>query len=293
MEIFGKEVKIRSHYCRYFEGEAMPVDSPYVLFYVKFKGCNANCPFCEYQNDAQNFNEDKYFEIIEEIRKKIWIKKIAFSGGEPTLHIDNLKSILRKTRNLLPKTAIVLNTNGTNLTEVFQDRDLVAVIDNISISRHHYDDKINNEIFGVETISSKELKGLRKNIRRKSLFHLSCNLIKGYIDNKEEVYKYLEYANSMKIKSAGFISLMPINDFCKDNFVDFNKLDSLNENFRIIKEWGYEDICKCYNYIYIPRDYKRIIKVYHKNTYRPADIDINLSFDGETLRNGFSGKIIY
>jgi pyruvate-formate lyase-activating enzyme len=293
MEIFGKELKLRSHYCRYFGGEAMSVDSPYVLLYVKFKGCNANCQFCEYQDDAQNFNEDKYFEIIEELRKKIWIKKISFSGGEPTLHIDNLKSILRKTRNLLPNTSIVLNTNGTNLTEVFQDKNLVAVIDNISISRHHYDDKINNEIFGVETIPSKELKELRKNIRRKGLFHLSCNLIKGYIDNKEDVYRYLEYANSMKIKSVGFVSLMPINDFCKDNYVDFNKLDLLNENFRIIKEWSYEDICKCYNYIYIPRDYKRIIRLYHKNNCRPTDVDINLSFDGETLRNGFSGKIIY
>jgi molybdenum cofactor biosynthesis enzyme MoaA len=293
MEIFGQEVKLRSHYCKYFEGDAKPVDSPYVLLYVKFKGCNANCMFCEYQDDAQKFNGKKYFEIIEELKNKVFIKKIAFSGGEPTLHLKELKSILRKTRNILPYTSIVLNTNGVNLTEVFEDRDLIAVIDNISISRHHYDDKINNEIFQTETISSKDLTKLRKNIRRKGLFHLSCNLIKGYIDNKEEVYNYLEYANSMKIKSVGFISLMPINEFCKANFADFNKLDLLNENFRIIKEWNYEDICKCYNYIYIPKDYKRIIHVYHKNTYHPTDININLSFDGETLRNGFNGKIIY
>ena len=293
MEIFGKDIKIRSHYCKFYQDEERKIEQPYVMMYVKFKGCNANCLFCEYKSDALKFNEEKYFEIINELKEKIWIKKISFSGGEPTLQLDTLKRVMRKTRLLSPETFMVVNTNGVNLKEVFEDRSFVSVVDNFAISRHHWDDDKNNDIFGTETISSEDILSLRKNIRRKKIFHMSCDLIKGYIDSKEEVINFLEYANHMKIKSIGFVSLMPINDFCKQHFVDFNDLDLLNENFRKTQQWTYEDICRCSNYIYIPKDYKRIINVYTKNTYKPFDVDINLSFDGENLRNGFNGDIIY
>ncbi len=294
MELFGKEINLRTHYCKYFENDAQEVEEPYALLYVRQKGCNAKCLFCEYQDDAQTFNEDKFYKILEELEDKVRVKKVAFSGGEPTLHLDKLSRIIKKTRTVLPGAYIVVNTNGVNLKEVFKDKSLIGIIDNFSISRHHYDDDKNNEIFGTKTISSEDLRKLRKNIRKKSIFHLSCNLVKGYIDSKEEIFKFLEYSNYMKIKSVGFVSLMPINDFCKDNFIDFNGLDLLDENFRMTTEWTYEDICKCNNYVYIPKNYERIIKVYYKNTYKPECININLNFDGENLTNGFSStNVIY
>lgn len=293
MELFGKDVKLRTHYCKYFDKEIQEVEETYALLYVRQKGCNAKCLFCEYQNDAENFNEDKFYAILDELKDKVWVKKVSFSGGEPTLHLDKLARIIKKTRVALPGAYIVVNTNGVNLDEVFEDKSLVAIIDNFSISRHHYDDDKNNEIFGTKTISSENLKKLRKNIKKKSIFHLSCNLVKGYIDNKDEIYQFLEYANWMKMRSVGFVSLMPINDFCKDSFIDFNGLDLLSNRFMMTQQWTYEDICRCNNYIYITNDYEKIIKVYYKNTYRPECININLTFDGENLRNGFNDNIIY
>ena len=292
MELFGKEVRLRKHYCKYYSNEPKEVDTPYVLLYVRQKGCNAKCLFCEYQDDASPFNEDKYYTILDELKDKIRVKKVSFSGGEPTLNLERLSRIIKRTRHSLPGTYIVLNTNGVNLTELFEDKSLVACIDNISLSRHHYDDTKNNEIFGTETISTDDIWKLKKNIKKKGLFHLSCNLVKGYIDNKDEIYNFLEYSNSLKIKSVGFISLMPINTFCKDNFINFNELELLGENFRTTEEWSYEDYCKCFNYIYIPKNYERIIKVYYKNTFKPECIDINLNFDGENLTNGFSSNDI-
>jgi len=292
MEIFGKNVNLRTHYCKYFQGELKPVIDPYIMLYVKFKGCNAKCNFCEFSDDVYDFDEDKYFKIIKELKDNIHVKKISFTGGEPTMNINDFKKLIFETRKILPNTMIVVNTNGMNLVELFKDVHLISKINNFSISRHHYDDSKNNEIFGVETITTKELKKLRKGTRRKNLFHLSCNLIKGYIDNKDDVKNFLEYSNYLKIKSVGFVSLMPINEFSKENFIDFNSLDLFNENFRMIKEWSYEDICKCNNYIYIPNNYKRIIKVYYKNTYRPFDMNVNLTFDGKNLKNGFSNNNI-
>jgi len=293
MELFGKEVNLRTHYCKYFDKESYPVEDPYTLLYVRFKGCNAHCKFCEYQNDANIFNEEKFFNILNELKGKVIVKKIAFTGGEPTMDLDKFKHIITETRRIIQDTYLVVNTNGSKLKELFTDPRITAKIDNFSISRHHYDDDKNNEIFGIETISTKDLKKLRKQTGRKKLLHLSCNLTKGYIDNEKEVINFLEYANYLKMKTVGFVSLMPINDFSKDNFIDFNALDLLNENFRKIKEWSYEDICKCNNYVYIPKDYKRIIEVYYKNTYKPECININLTYDGENLKNGFSNNIIY
>lgn len=96
MELFGKEINIRTHYCKLFDNPAEEVENPYVLLYVKQKGCNAKCLFCEYQNDASPFNEEKFYEILNELKDKIKVRKVAFSGGEPTLNLDRLSKIIKK-----------------------------------------------------------------------------------------------------------------------------------------------------------------------------------------------------
>lgn len=40
-----------------------------------------------------------------------------------------------------------------------------------------------------------------------------CNLINGYIDSRDEVFKYLDWANELGINDVGLVSLMPVNDY--------------------------------------------------------------------------------
>lgn len=136
------------------------------------------------------------------------------------------------------------------------------------------------------------MKIIQENSKNKNILHLSCNLIKGYIDSKEEIYKFLEFASSIGIQSVGFVSLMPINDYCKDNLIDFNTLDLVNDRFNLTKVWSYENYCKCNNYVYIPKNLNNVNKVYYKNTYNPFDGNTNLSFDGKNLKIGFTENII-
>lgn len=47
MELFDKEIKLKKYNCRYFDAEPTKVDIEKIALYVRFKGCNASCSFCE------------------------------------------------------------------------------------------------------------------------------------------------------------------------------------------------------------------------------------------------------
>ena len=184
-----------------------------------------------------------------------------------------------------------MNTDGFRLKQLFEDP-ISKMFTNIHISRHHYDDVRNSEIFDTETPTAEELKWAQSTTENKSQIQLSCNLIKNYIDNKEEMYKYMEWVNSLEINNIGFVSLMPVNKYSMDNYIGFNMKDLINERFNVTREWSYKDSCECTNYIYIPEDLRNTIRVYHKNTYRPFDINETIIFDGENVKLGYEGEII-
>jgi len=291
IELFGKQIPVRSHYCKFYDYEPESIE-PYVNIYVRSKGCNAKCKFCEFYNDASPFNYDKYLSILNEVKNKVRVKKFAFTGGEPTLNYEQFRKNVLLTREHYPDVVFVLNTNGLNLNKLKKDEEIYNQIDSISLSRHHYIDEINNQILGFNSILAEDIKEIQSNSQDKNLINLTCNLTKSYIDSKEEIYKYLEFADSINIQNVGLVSLMPVNDYCKENLIDFNSLDLVSDRFNLTKVWTYENYCRCNNYIYIPESLHNVIRVYYKYTYNPYDININLVFDGENLTTGFTNNII-
>jgi len=291
MILFGNKINIKSYNCSLFKQAPVKKEKETIALYVKFKGCNASCNFCEYKNNASDFDFKKYKEILLHLKENIWVNKINLTGGEPTLNQPLFKKVLKLTREIFPETYLILNTNGYNLLKLSKNKNIYPLISNISLSRHHYENEKNNEIFRCNTINSKDIDNLN-NISKTWQFHVTCNLIKGYIDNKEEVYKYLDWVASINVASCSFVSLMPINEYCKDNFIDFEKLNLEGERFKLTKEWNYEDKCKCNNWAYLTNNKNGWVKVYTKNTYKPLDITTSLVFDGKNIRAGFNEKII-
>jgi len=290
VELFGKSIQTRTHYCSLDDQPEQEITEPYLNLYVRTNGCNAECKFCEFQSIAYKFDEEKYINILNELKSKIRIKKVAFTGGEPTLNYSHFKNIVNITREIFPNIGIVLNTNGLYLSKLSEDTELLNKIDNIALSRHHYKDKINNQILGFKSSSTKELKSFSK----KDILHFSCNLLKEYIDNEKDVYKFLEFASNVGVYSVGLVSLMPINDYCKARFVGFDSLNLISDRFNITKEWTYKDCCLCKNFIYIPKKLENLVKVYYKNTYKPSSTHLtDLTFDGKHLMQGFRNEIIY
>jgi len=291
VEIFGREIPLRTHYCHIFGKENSEVDEPYVNLYVRTKYCNAKCQFCTFADDASNYNEKKYIEVLKEISSKIRIKKIAFTGGEPTLYWDKFKSSVLIAKDMCPDANLSMNTNGFRLQQLFEDP-ISKLFQNIHISRHHFDDALNDEIFIAKTPTGEEIKWAQSMTEDKYQIQLSCDLIKGYIDNKEKLYQYMDWTNTLEVNNIGFVSLMPVNKYSRDNYIGFNMKDLISDRFNVTKEWSYKDSCECTNYIYFPENLRESIRVYHKNAYAPFDINETIIFDGENVKLGFDGEII-
>jgi len=294
INLFNKDITLRDKYCKFFGNEGSDITEPYINLYVRFKGCNADCLFCEFKEVANHFNFRKYEEVLNEIRNKnIELRKIAFTGGEPTLNYNRFKDVLKHTRDVSPNTYISLNTNGLKLVDMFSDS-TVDMLDNIALSKHHYIDELNNKLLGFKSISNKEISEIQSTHNRTELMHFSCNLVKGGIDTNDKVVQFLENANELNVFSVGFSSLMPVNDYCKENFVDINILE-LNDNFFNSKQFDDTGHCMCRNYLYTPKVFKdEHVQLYLKNTYKNQESTNSLIFDGENLRYGFGqDNIIY
>ena len=295
INLFDTEVKLKTHYCSFFGKEHQEVETPYVNLYLRTKNCNARCPFCTYHSDANKWNEKRYLEVLKEITSKIKIRKVAISGGEPTLYWDNFKSMAQIAQEWAPDAELSLNTDGLRWERLFSDP-IYKDFDFIQLSRHHYDDKINDKIFNTQTPSSEMIKEVAKIQTNEHQIQFRCNLIQGYIDNKVEVFKYLDWMNSLDINDVGLVSLMPVNEFSKENFIYFHIKELIGDNFMLTKKQErHGGGCECFNYVYMPPDeqFRRPIRVYHKNTFAPQDIQETLVFDGYNVRLGFEGPIIY
>ena len=295
INLFGVDVKLKTHFCSLLGQEHRKVEEPYINLYIRTKYCNARCPFCTYHSDASKWNEKRYIEVLKELSSKIRIGKLAFSGGEPMLYWENFKSMVQIGKDFTPDSEFSLNTDGLRWERFFSDP-IWKGFDYIQLSRHHYDDKINDQIFKTKTPTSEMIRAVSEIQLNPHQIQFRCNLIKGHIDSKEEVFKYLDWSNSVGINDIGLVSLMPINDFSRENFIYFHIKELIGENFLLTKtQQRHGGGCECFNYVYMPSEdeFRRPIRVYHKNTFAPNDIHETLVFDGYNIRLGFEGPIIY
>lgn len=293
MKLFGKEIELQEYSCSGLLGIARKM-RPFVNLYVKVTdGCNAHCRFCCNAGKSKSpvFNLSKLFECIEEInRRGIRLNRICLTGGEPSLCYDRVGEIVKFVREApyCTSTQLQLNTNGLSV----ESHRLMRLHrpDVISISLHHYDVERLQEIYGSKiTADIADYRGVDP---RK--LNVSCNLIKGYIDNAEEVKKYLDFVASNGIRTVGFVSLMKINDYCRERFIDYSEIefDSI-PNLILTRERHHEFHCKCCNYLYRSVN-GSMVEVYMRANLVPEYCASSLLYDGEYLRQGFhNDNIIY
>lgn len=85
----------------------------YPTVFVRLHGCNLNCSFC----DTRYSKEGGYTEYDpRELANSILERRsnfIVFTGGEPTLQMDELKITIGAIRKGDPLKSIAIETNGT------------------------------------------------------------------------------------------------------------------------------------------------------------------------------------
>lgn len=168
--------------------------------------CNGKCNFCFWKEskDIHSHYIKKLKSILNSIPEDFY--QISLTGGEPTLSkylVDILKAIDRN-----KYTKVVLTSNGTNLSNFLDqfNSDVGPIsdyVDHINISRHHYSDKINNEIFKTKTIDGENLFYL---VERIQSFGIDVTFNCVLTDNLKSKDDILNYINCAKRLNADYIS---------------------------------------------------------------------------------------
>lgn len=292
VDFYGKQIAVKEFDCSL--GTLNPERiSPFVNLFVKVtNGCNARCLFCS-NADAKptykTFDIDKLEDIVLKLKEQsIKVNRLNITGGEPSVVSPLVENILqRMDGKVFDDIHLHLNTNG--LLPQSQELMRHPRWDSISMSLHHYDiDKL-SELYGC-MIHEDAFKFEEVN---KQKLNVSCNLIKGYIDNPEEAHKMLDFALELGIPRIGFVALMKVNDYCKERFIDLEDIhiDTIPHVY-FTKSMNRGKDCKCSNYLY-NKDLK-ILEIYMRNYANPQYCESSLMFDGEYLRQGFhDNNIIY
>lgn len=292
MVIFGKNILIKTHGCNIMDEPGRPIIPSVNIFVKVTKGCNAHCLFCsnaDSESPSTPFNVTKLIEVIHELKSNnIYVNRVNITGGEPSVVPQLVEHILETTMHeKLDDIHIHLNTNGL----LCQSQELMRHPrwDSISMSLHHYEiDKL-SELYGCRIPQDAfTFEGVNKQI-----LNVSCNLIKGYIDNPKEAKIMLDFALDIGIPRIGFVALMKVNDYSKEHFIDLEDIhiDTIPHVY-FTKSMNRGTNCKCSNYLY-NRDLK-ILEIYMRNYTNPQYCESSLVYDGEYLRQGFhDNNIIY
>lgn len=278
--IFNKPIKVKTFDC------TGGYSDPRVNIFVRITNkCNANCKFCSDKSCSKvsrEFNVEKLLDIITEIeRNEITVNKLNITGGEPsTVPLIKILGFLESIPDYIHAH---LNTNGIS----DESRDLMKLDrwNSISMSVHHYSIPKIMEIYGIKKLPINYLNFSKIDL---SKVNFSCNLIKGYIDNYKEILQFCESAKETKIKRVGFVGLMPMNQYSKENNIRFHHLPIPKED--LDNDWVWKGslcrakICNCRNYKY------KGMEVYFRETLDPSYNESALVYDGQNLYQGFNSK---
>lgn len=291
IQLFNKEVFVKDTSCGMNGNLGHPYKDLRVNLYTCLTHkCNTDCKFCTYHyNDSVLFDLEKWKSCVDEIVERVGIFKASFTGGEPTLNYDILLKCLEYLKKKDKDIFTIINTNGTNLSKL----SCLDGLDNIALSRHSIVDEENYNIFGntfVPTLEEIEA------FSEKDKLHLSCNLIRGYVDSDFKIKEYLEKCSEIGVKDVGFVSLMPINEYAKNHSIDFSDIEFefidkfiVNQYFDRVQD--NKCVCKCRNYMYLG-DNGNIVTAYSRYYVDQSYTDGAIVYMDNNLRQGFTGNII-
>jgi molybdenum cofactor biosynthesis enzyme MoaA len=264
VEMLGTKLTCRNYWCSHYQdkpGDKMDAPAKSIFYLMATNKCNGLCPMCEIKRNFLNLpepevDEDKLGRTLADLYGRNLISKISMTGGDPLLNPDRTNKLLSTIYAVNPSAIVDITTNGSLIGNL-ERLEFIDKLATIHISRHHFDTARNNQVFGVKTATLYGLKHYSN--KYPGRISLNCCLIPGFIDSPKLVERYLDWAATIKnLKSAGFISLMDKNEFCRKSVVAEEEIkewiDSDPNNFDHLYNFD-TDICQC-------RTWKRVAKNY-------------------------------
>lgn len=297
IELFDQELLVKDSLCGPTPTSRFEVE-PALRLYIKVTDyCNANCKFCANGacTDFGKINLEKLEFVIRYLKEKNRLHSISLTGGEPMINPDLVNKILNLIWSVDSRIQVQISTNGLNLREI-ANFDNPNNLESIHISRHHYDDEKNIEIFGSNSIATtSDIMFLQEFLTNKKIININTVAIKDYIDNLREIKRMLDYVGDTGVYKNGFVSLMKCNDYSKEHFINFNDIfNNLDDNFLITNRFYSGEYCECIDGIYTSSSAK-FVEFYArmvKECNCPYVNQLVYTSDNKVTA-GFSGKVLY
>ena len=296
IKLFGQELVVKNELC-----STNPKDikncRPALRLYIKLTdNCNAHCLFCANSNscDYGNLDLKKLEYVIRYLANEERLQGISITGGEPLLEINKLFQLLDLIYTINPNIEIQISTNGINLSKLKQYPELDK-LESIHISRHHYDDNVNNQIFRSNQVAqAKDIIALQEHLQDKKIVNINTIVMKDYISNEEEIRNMLDHVGELGVYKNGFISLMRCNPYAEQQFINFNDIfKSLGGSFFNGHHFYHQEYCECLDGIYLTK-YNKLVEYYArmlKDCECPYTTQLVYTSDNR-LTAGFGKKLI-
>ena len=297
IKVFDNDIVVNDHLCS-TDINSHKKANPSLRLYIKLNDeCNARCKFCINESSC-NFGDidfSKLEYVINYLQSNNLLHSIGITGGEPMLNPEKLNKLINLIYKIDKNIEVQVNTNGVNLLE-FLNFDNVNNLESIHISRHHYLDSKNNEIFGTEKIAkSYEIAQLQDLLKDKKIININTMVMKNYIYDLQSIKNMLNYVGDLGVYKNGFISLIKCNRYAINHFINFNNIfNSLDKDFYLGHHFYKSIYCECIDGMYIT-DNSKLVEFYArmiKDTKTPYVN--NLVYEtNNTLTANFNGKVLY
>ena len=297
INIFDNELVVKDYLCTTQPSTYIKSKSS-LRFYIKLTDyCNADCLFCANKGseDFGNLDFEKLEFVIRYLVSKSTIHSIGITGGEPMLNPEKLNKLVNLIFSIDSKMEVQVSTNGYNIEE-FKNFERINDLESIHISRHHYNDQINYEIFNSNKVAStKEIISLQEFLDDKKIININTLVMKDYINSLKEIKKMLNYVGETGVYKNGFVSLMKCNDYSKEQFINFNNIfNKLDDNFFKGHHFYSKEYCECLDGLYLT-DKNKLVEYYArmvKDCSCPYVNQLVYTSDNK-LKDGFNGKVLY
>ena len=298
IDVLGKEITVKNYICARDGGEykEKPANPRYQLSIIPTEYCGCSCPFCSASDSMHGRKIDlkKLEETLLELKKIDIVRGISITGGEPFSDVILLNSVINMVFEILGyDMEVAINTNGRGIKD-FDKLDNLKYVDTVHISRHHYDEKRNAELFKGKVPTNDEIKSVVADYPYNDIFVFNCLLLKDYIGTRDEFHRFLDYTIEMGVPKTGFITAMEINDFTRRQRISYEDIISEgDEQILFTKRFTDFDICRCQDGVYTSRN-GGICEFYGRQTL-PGTREYVRGFvfgADNHLRTGYGGEII-
>lgn len=274
-------------------GSHLKMYTPCNLNVFVTESCQNKCFFCINDKTNKNINirslsDEEYIIGLKKLFNELNCEnfEITITGGEPTLDIHRFVKTIQICHEYSLRCRTV-STTGLNLMSLYNGKPLCQhmiennFVHNINISRMHYDESRNNEIFDGRNLTNKDIERLALFFKLNNAeMRVSCNLIKGYIDNPDDILKFIDHYMDLGVETVMFRELEMCENVRLNNIVEsmlrlFEYIETLHGMVYDVDVYSYKDL--------IVKHYKTLENINKEITY-------SLSYKNGFIKDSFIGN---